>query len=338
MVIPKEKRETIILLHQSGLTIKEIISKQLATPRTVYRIIKQFKETKSVAVKTSSGRRRLSSSRQDRSLIRHSLRDRTASSSELAQEWKRDGVEASTRTVRRRLFDNGLASRRAAKKPLLTPKNVKDRLAFCRKYEGWTTEQWGKVMFSDESPFPLFGPCGKSIVRRRTGERFNKDCVIPTVKHPATLHVWGCFSGKGTGALTILPKNTAMNAKWYVEVLNSHLLPTIADQFPNQEVIFQHDGAPCHNAKISKKFLDDNGVQILGPWPGNSADLNPIENLWSIVKNKVNKNKPTNLTQLGDLIEAEWKAIDQKIINSLVNSMPKRIKTVLKKRGGHCKY
>ena len=157
------------------------------------------------------------------------------------------------------------------------------------------------------------------------------------MKHPATLHVWGCFSGKGTGALTILPKNTAMNSAWYLEVLNAHLLPTIADQFPDNEVAYQHDGTPCHNAGVVKKFLDDHGVEILGPWPGNSADLNPIENLWSIVKRQVNSKKPTNLTQLGALIEEVWKSIDQNII-SLVQSMPKRIKTVLKTRGQHCKY
>lgn len=162
MVIPKEKRETIILLHQSGLSTKEIVAKHLASSRTVYRLIKQFKETKSTVAKTAPGRRRLSSARQDRALVRHSLRERTASSPELALQWERDGVHASARTVRRRLFVNGLPSRRAAKKPLLTAKNIKDRLAFCRKYQYWTAEQWCKVIFSDESPFPLFGTFGKA--------------------------------------------------------------------------------------------------------------------------------------------------------------------------------
>ena len=129
-----------------------------------------------------------------------------------------------------------------------------------------------------------------------------------------------------------------MNSAWYLKVLNDHLLPTIADQFPDKGVVYQHDGAPNHTAKVVKKFLDDNEVEILGPWPGNSADLNPIENLWSIVKNRVNKKKSTNLPKLGALIEEEWKSIDQKIVESLVNSMPKRIKTVLKKSGQHCKY
>lgn len=73
-------------------------------------------------------------------------------------------------------------------------------------------------------------------------------------------------------------------------------------------------------------LLENNEVEILGPWPGNSADLNSIENLWSIVDRRVDKKKHTNLVQLIDLIEQEWKSIDQNIIyESLVHSKPKRI-------------
>ena len=61
-------------------------------------------------------------------------------------------------------------SRRAAKKPLLSWKNIRDRLIFCKKYKDWTPEDWGKVIFSDEFPFGLFGTSGKRLVRRRKGE------------------------------------------------------------------------------------------------------------------------------------------------------------------------
>ncbi|CDQ80486.1 unnamed protein product [Oncorhynchus mykiss] len=50
---------------------------------------------------------------------------------------------------------------------------------------------------------------------------------MPTVNHPETIHVWGCFSAKGVGSLTILPKNTAMNKEWYQHILREQLLPTI---------------------------------------------------------------------------------------------------------------
>ena len=229
-------------------------------------------------------------------------------------------------------------SRRAAKKPLLSRKNIRDRLIFCKRYRDWTAEDWGKVIFSDESPFRLFGASGRKLVGRRRGERYHQSCLMPTVKHPETIHVWGCFSVKGVGSLTILPKNTAMNKDWYQNVLREQLLPTIQEQFGDEQCLFQHDGAPCHKARVITKWLGEQNIKILGPWPGNSPDLNPIENLWSILKRRVDKQKPTNSDKLQALIMQEWTAISQDLVQKLMDSMSGRIAEVLKKNSQHCKY
>jgi uncharacterized Rossmann fold enzyme len=44
-------------------------------------------------------------------------------------------------------------SRIAAQKPLLTYKMKAKRLAFAKKYVGWTEEDWSHKTFSDESTF-----------------------------------------------------------------------------------------------------------------------------------------------------------------------------------------
>ena len=170
-------------------------------------------------------------------------------------------------------------SRRAAKKPLLSSKNIRDRLIFCRRYRDWTAEDWGKVIFSDESPFQLFGTSGRRLVWRRRGERSHQSCLMPTVKHPETIHVWGCFSVKGVGSLTILPKNTAMNKEWYQNVLREQLLPTIQGQFGDEECLFQHNGGPCNKAEVITKWLGKRNIKVLAPWLENSPDLNSIEDL-----------------------------------------------------------
>ncbi len=203
------------------VTSKEIATKNTAPEITIYRIIKNFKARGFTAVKKSSGRPRVSSKRQDRLLLRSQLQNRVITSAELAQEWQQVGVRASARTVRPRLLDNGLVSRRAAKKPLLSKKNVKDRLKFCRKYKDWTAEDWCKDIFSNEAPFRLFGTSGKWIVRRRKAECYHESCVVPTVKHPEIIH---CFSTKGVGSLIILPQNIAINKEWYQNVLQERLL------------------------------------------------------------------------------------------------------------------
>ncbi len=58
--------------------------------------------------------------------------------------------------------------------------------------------------------------------------------------------------------------------------------------------IFQQDSAPCYKAKTVINWCAQNRITLL-QLPGNSADLNPIENLWEIVKDKVAKKTPGNL-------------------------------------------
>ena len=109
---------------------------------------------------------------------------------------------------------------------------------------------------------------------------------------------------RGVGSLTILPKNTAMNKEWYQHILREQLLPTIQEQFGDEQCDFQHDGAPCHKAKVITKWLGEQNIDILGPWPGNS-----------ILKRRVDKQKPTNSDNLQALIMQEWAAISGPEVN-----------------------
>lgn len=211
MVTCKEICAVIIALHIKGFPGKDIADSKIAPKSTIYQIIKNFKESGSIVVKKASGCPRNSNKHQDCLLKLIQLRDQGTTSAELAQEWQQAGMSASARTVRRRFLEDGLVSRRAAKKPLLSWKNIRDRL----------------IGHKD-------GASRQKLVRRRQGERYHQSCVMPTVKHPETIHVWGCFSAKGVGSLTILPKNTAMNKEWYQNILREQLLPAIKEELGNK--------------------------------------------------------------------------------------------------------
>jgi len=52
--------------------------------------------------------------------------------------------------------DSGFLCCEAAKKPLLTESTKKQRIAIAKQHVHWTSEQWKKVIFSDESNFQVF--------------------------------------------------------------------------------------------------------------------------------------------------------------------------------------
>ncbi len=77
------------------------------------------------------------------------------------------------------------------------------------------------------------------------------------------------------------------------EVLKHFMLPAADQLYGDADFIFQQDLAPAHSAKATSTWFKDHGIPVLN-WPANSPDLNPIENLWGIVKRKMRYARPNN--------------------------------------------
>jgi hypothetical protein len=107
-----------------------------------------------------------------------------------------------------------IPSRIAAQKPLLTFQMKRKRLAFARKYRHFTADDWSTVMYSNESTFRCIRAV-RSMASRPLGmNRFDTRYTMKTVKHPASLMVWACFSGScGRGGIYFLPPNVTMNGE-----------------------------------------------------------------------------------------------------------------------------
>ena len=145
------------------------------------------------------------------------------------------------------------------------------------------------------------------------------------------------MSVHGVGRLYIVEGR--MNQHQYIKVLQEKMLPDIFKHFPNGDGVFQQDGAPCHTAKSVTSFLQRNHVPLL-PWPGSSPDMNPIENLWMIVKRRIAARKPTSKRALIEALIDVW-ARDPEIKEmcpKLVMGMPKRIQSLIKAKGTSTKY
>ena len=123
--------------------------------------------------------------------------------------------------------------------------------------------------------------------------------------------IWGAFSYHGVSDLIFLPKNETMNKEKYLELLSDNLYDSFIKCRVNvNNGIFQQDGASCHTANIVKSWFEFVNIEYIQDWPGNSPDLNPIENLWAIMKEELRGRDTSSLPKLEKEIQDVWANID----------------------------
>lgn len=282
------------------------------------------------------GRPRKTTEKLDKHIKLLSSRDPFKSAAAIKTEL---GVEISSRTVRRRLVEQNLFGRSSRKVPMLTKRHCQNRLTFANAHKDWDGpvlgKKWRNVLWSDESKINLIGSDGKTWVRRPKNAEWNPRYTTKTFKHGGgNIMVWGCFSWHGVGPLYWIKRN--MDQYLYVEILNEIMLPYAEWEMPLKWQ-FQQDNDPKHTSRLAKKWFLDNGVKLM-TWPAQSPDLNPIENLWKIVKERIGPLKSKNKDELWKNIQNAWYAIPNQICRDLVDSMPKRCKAVLANKGHATKY
>ncbi len=203
-------------------------------------------------------RKRCTTNRENRSLMRIVKQNRFKNLGELHKEWTEAGVKESRATTHRRINEFGYSCHQR-------------RLTWAKEKKNWTVAQWFNVLFSDESKFCIsFGNQGPRVWRK-AGEALSPSCLKSSVKFSQSVMIWGAMSSAGFGPLCFLKTN--VTAPVYQEILE-HFMFSSADQlFKDADFIFQQDLAPAHTAKSTKSWLNDHGVGVLD-WPENWPDLN----------------------------------------------------------------
>jgi hypothetical protein len=253
------------------------------------------------------------------------------SSSDLALQIREDNhVEMSATSVWRMRINLKFVFRAPKKRPKLSQRQIQQRLNFCLKERtgkiNWSTS----VVITDESRFCLVDDSRRRWLRRGV---YSDNNFCSTMKFPPSVMVWAGIGHNFKSPLVFITKS--IDAPNYISMLkNNGIIKLIKDSFV-EAVFFQQDGAPAHTAKLTKKFLEEEKLKTIDDWPSNSPDLSPIENLWGILKFRVNARRPQTIHELIEFHKDEWEKIDLITINNLMNSIPNRFDLVLK-NGGQC--
>lgn len=335
--ISLEKRSQIEILKKVGTSIRKIAQIVGVSKRGVETTLHRFAETKSHCDRKRSGRPKKTSEADDRYIVKLCRRDRFKPPSEIRAEINESLAQTiSVETVKRRLRRKGFFGRIAVKKPLLKREHRQKRLAFARKHQNWTLEQWKSVLWSDESKFELFGSKRQQHVRRMKGERFKKQCIVSTVKHGGgSVMVWGCFGYDGVGELVKI--EGTMRKEQYHQILQRSAIPSGIGLI-GYGFTYQHDNDPKHTAKLCKNYLqskEDEGVLEVMEWPPQSPDINPIELLWDELDRQAKLLHSTSEKLLFDNLKIAWDNLGVETLRKLVNRMPRICEAIIKAGGGH---
>lgn len=149
---------------------------------------------------------------------------------------------------------------------------------------------------------------------------------------------WACFAGspRKTSLIPLYRDPDAEKkgiTKEVIHDLYQRILPTLLD---NEDAIFQHDNAPIYTARIVRELLRVLNITVMD-WLPYSPDLNPIENLWALLKADILKIRPDlrdmpnnedTLAELVDTAQYVWENLTIRHFVNLAETMPHRVEDV----------
>lgn len=291
--------------YAAGAPIRKIATDENIPPSSVHNIIKDIERKGTSRITWNTGNDHILSPADDKRMVRHVRRSPKQTADQIA-----DYMKVSATTVRRILKAHGYIRARCRCKPILSDKNIKDRLDWAAANEN---QDWTRVIFTDEAAFELGDDQIHELCWRLPNEEYNSKCLTVKKKKGKQLHVWGAIihghkfplvrfalrpahqeGGKKIAAETITGK------LYQDQILDGPLTHAVAwAKAQGLEPLVVEDGAPAHLIKrLAAKRAQAGIVGV--KHPGSSPDLNAIEACWAYVKDRLRRmpGKPTTMDTL----------------------------------------
>ncbi|KAI7959561.1 hypothetical protein MJO28_003352, partial [Puccinia striiformis f. sp. tritici] len=215
-------------------------------------------------------------------------------------------TQVCTQTLRKRIRDLGYNSRVAVKKPYVNDKQKKNCLTFAREHSSWT------------SSFEIGKNSELVRVWRTKQKKYNLECLEPTFKSGrSSTMVWGAFFGITKTPLVFIPPSQRKAADF---------IRNLYKPGPGSFSTTSAHGRWCSaEAKIDK----------IPNWPSQSPDLNPIENVWKVLKTNVqNFYHPRSVDEMHEALRQAWDDFPSSSLIHIIDAMPSRMQAVIEAEGG----
>ena len=187
------------------------------------------------------------------------------------------------------------------------------------------------IFFTDEKRFILNPPLNKQTNQIRLDEKgyseykSGKGILYEKISRPIPKYSQGIMVAAG------LSKNGVGKLIFVTGTMNSFSYNQTLELYKEdierlgKDLYFQQDGASCHTGKKSLNYIKNNFNNYLEFWPANSPDLSPIEELWSIVEERLNKYNFKDTDEMVKKLQSIWNRIPKTICRNLINSFDEKI-------------
>ena len=241
-------------------------------------------------------------------------------------------LKCCNRTIQRCLRQMQLKYFSVSKTFHLTPSMKRRRVEMAKRYiiDG---QNWKSVVFSDEKYFTLKGADLKYYWSRESDKplRFNR------LYRSSGVMVWAMLMPNGLLSYRILEGK--QNSSKYINILTTSAMAIMKLNY-RSTLTYQHDNAPIHVSKQTKKALKNCDLKVI-EWPAYSPDLNIIENVWAILGREIYKyGAVQNLGELRTRIKEaimNFNETKQNTVSNLYESIPERLVAVICQRGERLK-